>query len=576
MIRPLLLLALVCHLVFATTYAVSTPAFEGPDENAHGYYVSYLVHTGKLPVIVADCSPMTGGAAAHHPPLYYATLAGLTFAFGTGDYTPTWRLNPEWLTESEHGRQHFLHGYDEQSPISEEVGILRILRGFSVLCGLFTIWLAHALGRALFPHDLRIADVGALLLACTPTWSWMHGCLDNGNLAATLATATLVILVRAVQRKSLTNGVGAALGTVAGLALITKLTALFLLPIMTAGYLYGLFAWRQDGARRRTVISAMVALVTLAAVAGWSFWRNVEVYGDPFMLEAIEAPLIDNMLADDQRWDYLIHEFPAQLFGSSLASFGWARVELPAGAEWLVLAVILLAAGSCLKNWRKLCPEGSAALLLTVMAIAIVVFGVTRLNAKFVQPQGRYMFPAFAAFAVMVAAGLVSLWRARRLPTGLGVALLALPIAGAIATYSTVFTAVFPGGVTTPDTHYATYIEGLRSAPNPERETIELLAPEDGATAASSPTFRWRDPDAPEGALYSVHLATEAGIPLATFELGSFVITGDEWTMAAPLWQSLDPDSRLTWKIRRVPDRSRRERAADAAESAVRTVVHGG
>ena len=104
--RPLLWLALLAHALFASVYLIGTPAHEGPDENAHAYYASYLWHTRTLPVIQADCSPLTGGAAAHHPPLYYATIAAIAQALGTGDWSPYWQLNPEWMWDLAYGPTH--------------------------------------------------------------------------------------------------------------------------------------------------------------------------------------------------------------------------------------------------------------------------------------------------------------------------------------------------------------------------------------------------------------------------------------------------------------------------------------
>ena len=57
-------------------------------------------------------------------------------------------------------------------------------------------------------------------------------------------------------------------------------------------------------------------------VAGWSFWRNIYIYGDPLMLEAIEAPLIDNAVPDEWRWHYLFTDFPLRAFGSGMKRRG--------------------------------------------------------------------------------------------------------------------------------------------------------------------------------------------------------------------------------------------------------------
>src|SRR5436190_3271510 len=99
--RPLLALALLCHVVLATGYAWTTPAFEGPDENAHYEYAQHIANARQLPLTPglarARGLPQSEGAQlAHHPPAYYALLAAALLATGAGDTVFGPRLNPAW------------------------------------------------------------------------------------------------------------------------------------------------------------------------------------------------------------------------------------------------------------------------------------------------------------------------------------------------------------------------------------------------------------------------------------------------------------------------------------------------
>src|SRR5688572_19138849 len=111
---PLLWLALACHLFLATGYMVSTPSFEGPDENDHFYYAWHVANSGHLPLppalATAQGLPPTEGAnLAHHPPLYYLLLAADLCAHGTDTvFSP--RLNPRFGDPADPGQHlHFLH-----------------------------------------------------------------------------------------------------------------------------------------------------------------------------------------------------------------------------------------------------------------------------------------------------------------------------------------------------------------------------------------------------------------------------------------------------------------------------------
>ena len=126
--RPVLWIALAAHLVLSIGYLVSVPVFEAPDENDHFRYASYLSHRGQMPLIPGTAEDL--GAApgfdeeqlAHHPPLYYFTLALAMKAAGQGDTTFSIRKTPHF-NEDGHFSRHlaWLHGRDELWPVSNEV-----------------------------------------------------------------------------------------------------------------------------------------------------------------------------------------------------------------------------------------------------------------------------------------------------------------------------------------------------------------------------------------------------------------------------------------------------------------------
>ncbi len=356
--RLFLLAALLLHLAFAGASALYTPAFEGPDENDHVYYAYQLHRTGQLPLITGTAAELGRPAydeatLGHHPPLYYA-LAGLLL----GDTLPSWRVNPEFseapaahddadaTDPTPTSTLHKLHGFDERAPVAPEIHRLWAMRGFSVLCGLISITLVWLLGRRLFPERPSIAGAAAVLLACTPQWVWVHGCVENGNLATTLSLGALLALTDAVCRHQLGWQRGLGIGLLVGLALLTKLTSVFLLPLCGLVWGLGLLAWPE---RRRTLVSGLVALLVITAVAGWFFWRNQQLYGDPLALAAHQQAFASNRLEtvatatdrplDEVRFEYLTEDFPLRTAQSAVAGFGWQTVRAPI-AEWLALLVV--------------------------------------------------------------------------------------------------------------------------------------------------------------------------------------------------------------------------------------------
>ena len=417
--RALLGLALACHLVFATGYLLRMPVFEGPDESDHMRYARQLLEHGGLPVIPGSSEsvgyPLRREAAlAHHPPLYYLGLAAAQRALGAGDLAVTVGFPPEREGPSEAYIHQWQHGYDEVAPVSREVRVLWVLRGFSVLCGLVSLLLVYRLGRLTFPGRPAVAGVAALLVACLPQWSFVHGVLDNGNPATALSLAVLCVLAVGLRDRRLSVRRGIGLGLLLGVTLLTKLTAVFLVPVAGVVYLIGLARWRDE--RRSTLFSGLALLGTAALVSGAFFWRNTALYGDPLGSEPYYDHYSTNAIPDELRWTYFTGaEYPKLGWGgeffritflSLVGHFGWGRVAVPEWVLWIGRGLGAFALVGWLVRGRRLC-EAPARVLLLVLAAAVILASLIQFNLIFYQPQGRYLFPGLGAMALLLAAGLV-------------------------------------------------------------------------------------------------------------------------------------------------------------------------
>ena len=562
-----LAVALLAHLTLAGTYAWRTPAWEGPDENDHAYYASFLAATGRQPTILQSAAttgraPHEEGSLGHHPPLYYAILVGLTRAFGSGDYTPFWAPNPAWPGTSD---LKWLHGRDEQPPVSREIGMLRVLRCFSVLLGAVSIILTWALARVLFATRLVIADAAVVALACLPQWSWMHGVLDNGNLATALAAATLLVLARGARAGTLDLGTGASLGLLLGVALLTKLTALFLLPLVAITYAHALIVAR--GGRGRLLVSAAIAFGLAALLSGAWFWRNAALYGDPLALAPHAVAFASNRVPADLRSNYIVGDFVWRTLHSTFAGIGWACRTAPRAVEYAGAVVAILALLGAATRARVLVREGGAPLGIAVVAFGLTITGLVQFNLTFFQPQGRYLFPAIGVAAILVGAGLAQLPLPRLIGHAAGFAAV---VSALILQHAWFLPMLAPTPVDEP--RYASYHEGLHTPVAPTGRTLVATEPAPDARLDAPPTFRWLDPQGTSSDAYSLILTFSDGVAFATWETAHAALSGGEWSMPAGYWAALPHGQAVRWRVRRIADRARGEAVRDQPESHERSL----
>ena len=545
---PLLWLALALHVALASAYAWWTPHFEGPDENSHYEYAWHLANARSLPLTadlqVARGLPQTEAAVlAHHPPLYYGLLAAALAAAGQDDAVFAPRLNPSFGKPDAPSRAlKFVH---ERRPNR----VLNGLRWLSALLGCASIAFVHALGRACCPRSPRVADLAALLVACLPMWSSLHGVLNSDILAATMSSATLLALVRLLHREQVRWRDASLVGALLGLAWLTKLTTLFL------GGIAGLTAAALLARGRVTARALSAAPLVATALSGWWFWRNYELHGDWLAMSAHDASF--RPLPPELRWPYLlgldtsVPTFLPELLASLFGRFGWFSVQPHPSLVWCGAVVAALALVGLLLAWRDrggACFPRSAWLLATTCA---AVLGATAwFNFRVYQPQARLLFPAIAPAAVLLAAGLVRVsarWAWRRW------LILLLPAAAAAALFGT-FRARLSSDLAPAPVDHRSLVSGVVAPSGPAQ--IEWRTAKEAAPRSTPPTLAWTDPDAPDGARYTLYAFDEDGrVWLATHEWtgGALTITGDSFAVPELVWNFLPRDVALSLRLRRVP-----------------------
>ena len=429
-----LLIVGVLYGLLAIGYNLATPYGAAPDEGAHLAYVKTLA-AGRLPVLdVTGQQERHVAYEAHQSPLAYALAV------------------PVWLAARALG--------------APEPVAAKAVRCLSIVWGGIGLLAIGWLVRAALPLEPR----GTLLLAVgfaalLPMRLAVSAAISNDPLAESVATAALALMVTMVRR-GIARRRALALGLVLGIALLTKISLILLLPTAAIALVLAAVDEEPRATSRRPADSrpakvgpalqagAIVFGLALAIGGPWLV-RNQWLYGDPLANRAFVA-----YFQDTPRWDpsaggmrfhirgedallpmsagdYWLRAVAPVTFASFWGAFGHLeRPELFLGigedevvprslfqegtpAAWLArswlypsLALLSLAAAiGCGIRWVRGSPRrtrsGRSIALVLGVAWLLVVAGFLRFNAVFYQAQGRYLFLAMGPIALAMAVG----WR---------------------------------------------------------------------------------------------------------------------------------------------------------------------
>jgi hypothetical protein len=406
---------LVLHLLLGTVWSFSVPLGEGPDEPAHFQYVLFLHHEGRLPVQSGQPRSTDVSGEAHQPPLAYLVMQPFVAWLPPAQSVPTLFTNPNFRWSGGTEPNAFLHRGSVWPPYQGVALAWHLARLVSVVLGTITVALCYATIRRLWPEPRGLALGGAALVAFNPQWIFNHALVSNDPLLITLGSLLVYCSVVVTQR---TYAVGARpravwsmhewgwallAGVALGLMLITKQSALALLPVP----LLGLFLARRNGIQ--WALQSLVLVAVAVAVAGWWYLRNLTIYGDLMGLRTFKAEFEGGgfQLGSWAGW----REGGWSLLRSSLALFGWMTVPLPDGVYLIFRAVLVVAGAGLLASIGRGVWDGRGRAAVVIVASVALMFGWTiafAVTTRTVGWPGRYLFPAAPAFATLLAVGLAN------------------------------------------------------------------------------------------------------------------------------------------------------------------------
>jgi 4-amino-4-deoxy-L-arabinose transferase-like glycosyltransferase len=395
--RGLLTLIVLGYLALAAGWNLATPPFDNPDEPAQWNYVRYVADTGSLPVLRAGDDPAAlldrlrsahfppGESIdairyeSHQPPLYYATAA-LLYKLTAG------------LTLVRH---------------------VQAVRLLSTLFGALTVLVSWRLARALLPEEPLLALATAAFVAFVPMHVNMTAAVENDALSNLLLAVGVLALLLWLQRGLAWRG-AVLLGLIMGLALLTKVTALVIVPLAVLTAILRYRRAGRDGGHAHPLAALLGACAVTLLLWGWWVGRNMLTYGrhDPLALDinrlVVSQPLTGPLTRG------AVERFITISFDSFWAQFGWMGIPVPAIYPVLTLLSVLAALGLVVALFRALRAEAGPAVvraragevLLVVAWPVLVLAADVQYNLTFIQAQGRYLFPGIGGIGLFFMLGL--------------------------------------------------------------------------------------------------------------------------------------------------------------------------
>lgn len=373
-----LVAGIVCiGLIGRIAFAILTPAFQAPDEQAHFNYVKYLDLHRAFPVQQSKTGAASNDWEYYQPPLYY--LLSL----------PVYRL----------ARQ--LSGGNDQI-------VVRALRFGSIILWAINLHFARRLlDRLQMTNNFSRAFV-LCIIALLPTYTTLSAAINNDNLLITFGGLFLYVLSYEIS-----GGRSVWLGILLGLALLTKLTA------VVYAFAFGAVLIAYYAAGKMSLTTTFVRWLTATGIAAaiWLPWgvRNVRLYGD------ITGESVANI---PHRWDsrYEAVRSTLRYMARSFSSVSGIHNNIEFLPLVGTLLLLLAGTGLCVELFQR--PRhseerligGAARHYMLAMALTIIVnvVLVLRFGLLYDQGQGRFLYPMLVPIAICMAGGIRAIGGGRK------------------------------------------------------------------------------------------------------------------------------------------------------------------
>ncbi|MBI5140664.1 MAG: glycosyltransferase family 39 protein [Nitrospirae bacterium] len=214
----------------------------GFDGREHLDHIRFLLDKGHLP-------SASDGWEMYQPPLYYL-LSAVLVKFAS----------------------IFL-------PMDTALYAARLVPFLSGVGQIVLVWLA---ARLLLPENATARMFAVATAAVVPMNIYISHYASNESLSAGMIALSLLLALRVAYSREMNSRSVAILGLSCGLALLSKFTALLVVPVILAAVMARGFS-RENGKLPDAIKPVALIVLVVAIVSGWFYIRNWSAYGNPLV-----------------------------------------------------------------------------------------------------------------------------------------------------------------------------------------------------------------------------------------------------------------------------------------------------
>ncbi|HET7376851.1 MAG TPA: glycosyltransferase family 39 protein, partial [Anaerolineae bacterium] len=219
-------------------YSIATPIFEASDEVSHYAVIQNIIDGQGLPVQQVGVKTAWEQEGSQ-PPLYYVLMAVATEWINTSDAAERMYRNPHAAPGDpslDANRNLVIHSDAENFPWRGTTLAVHFIRLLSIVLGALTVLIGYRIAQRIFPDQPSIALGTTALIAFNPMFLFISASVNNDNLTILLSGLAIYLTIRCWQEAGgLLDRSGwvrrVVLGIVLGLAALSKISGLTLLPI---------------------------------------------------------------------------------------------------------------------------------------------------------------------------------------------------------------------------------------------------------------------------------------------------------------------------------------------------------